>query len=179
MEQDPSGILLITGTLGTGKTTVATEVGELLTDLTLPNAVIDLDWLGWVNAGDDFLAYDQLIAQNIISIWPNYRAVGVRYLILARALLGRELIDILSKTFPNTPITIVRLTASKDTLKKRLSQRDSGETLREHLEEMDEMTRVMNDLHLESAVVNTDLLSVEEAAQQIINITNWNSKGII
>lgn len=179
MEQDPSGILIFTGTLGTGKTTVAAEVGELLADLTLPNAVIDLDWLGWVNAGDDFLAYDQLIAQNIISIWPNYRAVGVRYLVLARALLGHELVKVLPKAFPNTPITIIRLTASKETIKNRLSQRDSGETLREHLEEMNEMTHIMDDLHLESAIVNTDLLSVEEAAKQVIIMTNWNSKGSI
>jgi broad-specificity NMP kinase len=177
MEQDPVGILLITGTLGTGKTTIAAEIGEQLADLPLPNAIIDLDWLGWVNAGDDFLAYDLLIAKNITSTWPNYRAVGVRYLVLARALLQRELVDVLSTTFPNTPITIIRLTASKDTIKQRLSQRDSGETLREHLEELDEMIRIMDDLHLESAIVNTDLLSVEETAQQIINITNWNSKG--
>ena len=173
MEQEPSGILLITGTLGTGKTTVAANIGELLADLTLPNAVIDLDWLGWVNAGDDFLAYDQLIAQNIISIWPNYRAVGVRYLVLARALLGRELVDFLLNKFPNTPITIIRLTASKDTIKKRLSQRDSGETLREHLEEMDEMNKVMDELHLEHFSVVNEGQSINDVSQQVINLLGW------
>jgi len=76
----PKGILLITGTVGSGKTTVAIDVGEQLADMGLPNAVIDLDWLGWVNIGSKFNEYDQLIMQNVITMWPNYRVVGVEYL---------------------------------------------------------------------------------------------------
>ena len=144
--QEPKGILLITGTVGSGKTTVATEVGEQLADMSLPNAVIDLDWLGWVNVGNDFKAYDQLIMQNIISTWPNYRKIGVEYLVLARMLLQREPLDVLAKAFPGTPIITVKLVASKNTLEKRLSQRDSGETLQEHLGEIESMNKVLDEL---------------------------------
>lgn len=173
MEANPRGILLLTGTVGSGKTTVAAAIGEQLADILLSNAVIDLDWLGWVNAGDDFHDYDQLIMQNMISIWPNYRAIGVQYLILARALLHREPLDILANAFPNTSITVFRLIASKDTIEKRLSQRDAGRTLREHLEEMDKMNQLMDKLSLEHATVNNDGLSAEETARRIINITGW------
>lgn len=173
MGHDPQGILILTGTVGTGKTTVAATIGDQLADIGLPNAVIDLDWLGWVNVEDDFQRHDQLIMQNLLSIWQNYRAIGVKYLILARVLLQRDLVDVLPDAFPNTPITIVRLTASKETIEKRLSQRDSGETLREHLAEMDKMNQVMDELHLEHATVNNDSLSVEETARQIISITGW------
>lgn len=173
-QNQPKGILLITGTVGSGKTTVAAEIGEQLADMGLLNAVIDLDWLGWVNAGDDFHEYDQLIMQNVISTWPNYRAIGVEYLVLARGLIHREPVDILRNAFPNTVCTIVRLIASKETIQKRLSQRDSGETLREHLSEMGEFSQLMDKLQLEDAVVQNDNLSVEGSAQQIINITGWN-----
>jgi len=172
-KQYPKGILLITGTVGTGKTTVAAEVGEQLGDAGLRNAVIDLDWLGWVNAGDDFHEYDQLIMQNLMTIWPNYNAIRVEYLVLARGLIHRKPVDILKTTFPNTPIAIVRLVASKETIEKRLSQRDSGETLKEHLSEMGEMNRIMNELHLEDIVVNNEHLSVEESTRQIINFIGW------
>jgi len=121
MERAPKGILLLTGTVGTGKTTVATEIGDQLSKMNLPNAVIDLDWLGWVNVGDEFDRYDQLIMQNLISSWQNYHAVGVNYLVLARALLQREPADILTEAFPNTSITIIRLTAAKETIEQRLS----------------------------------------------------------
>lgn len=45
--------LLINGTVGVGKTSVAEGVGGLLTDAGVPNAVIDLDWLrqSWPAAG--------------------------------------------------------------------------------------------------------------------------------
>jgi adenylylsulfate kinase-like enzyme len=37
--------MLINGTVGAGKTSVAEMVGDLLTEAGMPNAVIDLDWL--------------------------------------------------------------------------------------------------------------------------------------
>ena len=171
---DPKGILLLTGTVGTGKTTIAIEIGEQLAEMNLPNAVIDLDWLGWANVGDDFHGYDQLIMQNLVSTWENYRAIGVEYLVMARALLQREPVDDLINIFPNTRIMIVRLTASKDTIEKRLSTRDSGKTLREHLAEMEVMERIMEELKLEHATMETDDITVEEIARRVVTITGWN-----
>lgn len=173
MEHGPKGILLLTGTVGTGKTTVAAEVGEQLADIGLPNAVIDLDWLGWVNVGEDFRGYDQLIMQNLVSSWENYRGAGVEYLVLARALIQREPFELLTEVFPHAPITVVRLVASRETVEKRLSQRDSGETLREHLAEMDEMNKIMDELQLEHATVTNDDVSVEEIARQVVGIAGW------
>ena len=111
--------------------------------------------------------------QNLLATWQNYRVIGVEYLVLARALLQREPVEILKNAFPNTPITIVRLTASYETIKKRLSKRDSDTVLCEHLAEMEEMDRVMDELHLEQTTVATDSISVTEAARQIIDIANW------
>lgn len=173
MGNNPKGLLLLTGTVGTGKTTVAAAIGDQLADSGLPNAVIDLDWLGWVNVGEDFHVHDILIMQNLISTWQNYRLIGVEYLVLARALLQREPVDLLTNAFPNTPITIIRLTASHETIRKRLSKRDSDEVLREHLAEMEEMDRVMNELHLEQTAVATDTISITEAARQSITTANW------
>jgi len=170
---NPKGILLLTGTVGTGKTTVASTIGDQLADIGLPNAVIDLDWLGWVNVGDDFHKHDHLIMQNLLSTWRNYRSVGVEYLVLARALLHREPVDILINAFPDTPITIIRLTASHETIKERLSKRDSDEVLREHLAEMEKMDQVMDALRLEQTTVATGAISVEEAAGQVISIAGW------
>ena len=167
------GILLITGTVGSGKTTVAAEIGEQLAEMGLPNAVIDLDWLGWVNVGKDFNGYDQLIVQNVFAAWPNYYSVGVQYLVLVRMLLQREPVEFLTKAFPNTPITVVRLTASKNTLEKRLTQRDNGETLREHLDEMESMNAILDELHLESATIRNEEIKVQETAKQIIEIIGW------
>jgi len=173
IRQNPKGILLLTGTVGTGKTTSAIEIIEQLADMGLPCAVIDLDWLGWINVGADFHEYETLIAQNVISVWPNYHALGVKYLVLARGFTQREPVQTLKKAFPDTPMTIVRLIASKETITMRLTQRDSGETLREHLEELNEMDRIMDELQLEDEIIITDAVSVKNVAQQIVNLIDW------
>ena len=79
----------------------------------------------------------------------------------------------LKDAFPGTPVTIIRLLASKETIRRRLTQRDSGETLREHLNEMDRMNQIMDNLCLEDAIVVNDGLSVEEIAEQVIHIAGW------
>ena len=39
--------LLITGTVGVGKSTVAAEINDVLAGLKIPNAAVDLDALAW------------------------------------------------------------------------------------------------------------------------------------
>lgn len=175
MAYEPKVILLLTGTVGTGKTSVAAEIGEQLDDIGLRNAVVDMDWLGWVNAGDDYDGYDLLIMQKLISVWPNYHSIGIEYLVLARGLIHREPVDLLKRTFPNSQIKIIRLIAAKETTQKRLSQRDRCETLREHISELDEMNQLMDKLHLENIIISTDGRSVEAIAAQITSMSGWQT----
>src|SRR6266516_1552676 len=127
--------LLLTGTIGTGKTAVATEVGVLLEERRLPCAVIDLDWLNWVSVGDGFDGYDELLAANLAAIWPNFRAAGVRWFVLARALQDLGLLTLLREALPEPRLTVVQLTAPPEVVAERLRRRDSGETLAGHLQE--------------------------------------------
>ena len=39
--------LLITGTVGVGKSTVAADISDVLAELKIPNAAVDLDALRW------------------------------------------------------------------------------------------------------------------------------------
>ena len=45
--QDEPQAALITGLFGTGKSSVAIEMADVLEQRGLPYAVIDLDWLCW------------------------------------------------------------------------------------------------------------------------------------
>ena len=49
--QDPEVVLLI-GVYGSGKTSVAAEMADLLEQQDVPYAAIDLDWLVWANIED-------------------------------------------------------------------------------------------------------------------------------
>ena len=76
--------LLINGTVGAGKISVAEMVGDLLTEAGVPNAVIDLDWLrrSWPSPeGDRFNVAVAL--RNLRSVARNYRDAGAVRIVLA------------------------------------------------------------------------------------------------
>ena len=52
MSDQSSEAVLLTGAYGTGKSSVAAEMAELLEARDVPYAAIDLDWLIWANVAD-------------------------------------------------------------------------------------------------------------------------------
>jgi hypothetical protein len=165
--------LLLTGTVGSGKTVVAIEVGHILEQQGKPAAVVDLDWLGWLHLRSSTVTADQLIARNLAAIWPHLREAGMRYAVLARAILEPDGLGALRLAVPHADLTVVRLTASPGTIEGRLRQRDSGEELREHLHESLEMSRAMDQARLEDIVVAGDGRSPGEVALEVLQRVGW------
>ncbi|WP_226899784.1 AAA family ATPase [Nonomuraea phyllanthi] len=82
--------LLITGTVGVGKTSVADAAGDVLADEGVPNAVIDLDWLrrSWPSPpGDPFNG--GLALRNLRAVAANFLASGAERLVLAGVIEDR------------------------------------------------------------------------------------------
>ncbi len=73
--------VLISGTIGAGKTSVAVELGRLLEGRGAGTAVVDLDWLGWVHLSDDSpVSIDDVIVRNLADVWSNLRGAGITHL---------------------------------------------------------------------------------------------------
>jgi gluconate kinase len=165
--------LLLTGTVGSGKTVVAIEIGHVLEQQGKSAAVVDLDWLGWLKMRSSAHSADQLIARNLAAIWPNLREAGMRYAVLARAMLGRVDLDALQIAVPEADLVVVRLTASPSSIERRLRQRDSGHELEEHLRESMEMSRVIDRLALEDIAVANDNRTPQEVAREVLQRVGW------
>ena len=84
--QDEPQAALITGLFGTGKSSVAIEMADMLEQRDLPYAVIDLDWLCWGWAGGAEGSEHRMMLANLAPVVTNYLGAGVRYLILARSI---------------------------------------------------------------------------------------------
>jgi hypothetical protein len=82
-------LLIITGSMGSGKTTVLFEASDILASRNIPHAAIDLDALGTAHlpAG---VQNKELMYRNLRSVWENYTQVGVKRLLLARAMENHE-----------------------------------------------------------------------------------------
>lgn len=114
---------LLTGGPGTGKTTVAEEMGELLRRADARYAVIDLDGLGKTHppvAGGTFNS--SLIFRNLAAIWPNYLAHGIDYMVFARILGSKEELAELRAAIPEAALTVARITSPPGTVARRLTR---------------------------------------------------------
>jgi adenylylsulfate kinase len=168
-------VLFITGTLGSGKTVLAADIGELLDDREPGTAIIDLDWLGWVSPSPRGAhAIDHLILSNLAAVWPNLQAAGAGRLVLARTVLDRELIEGVGEAIGPVSLTIVRVTASPDTIAERLGARDTGAVLAEHLTEASEFARVLDEMGAEDFQVSNEGRPIRDVSEEIVARAGWS-----
>jgi hypothetical protein len=114
------GAVLITGVYGSGKSSVAQEIANLLEKQNAPYARLDLDFLGWFDAaGEGGPTEQSVMLKNLAALVGNYLAVGVRFFVLAGAIRDGAELDDLKAKFP-MPLRVVRLTVPLPEIEKRL-----------------------------------------------------------
>src|SRR5258708_36649636 len=100
------GVLLVTGPVGVGKTTVALEASDLLEAAGVPHAVIDVDALSWcyrTPVNDPF--HNRLALRNLRCVWANFAAAGAARLILARVIEARDELGAFRQAVPGAQPT--------------------------------------------------------------------------
>ena len=110
------------GPPGVGKTSVAIELGRLMDDAGVVNAVIDLDWLCWVGPGITGPDLMRLLAANLRSVAGVYRAAGVGTLVLARSVGTSQEVDAIRAAVGGALVAL-RLSVPTDLLRQRLADR--------------------------------------------------------
>jgi RimJ/RimL family protein N-acetyltransferase len=119
---DPGGspdAVLITGLFGSGKSSVAVEIADILEKRGLPYAVIDLDWLCWGFAGDADGAEHRMMLTNLTPVVINYLDAGVRFFVLARSLRTEDEVESLRAVLP-MPLRVVGLVVPFEEIERRL-----------------------------------------------------------
>jgi hypothetical protein len=119
MRNGPEAVL-ITGMFGSGKTSVAVEMADVLEKHGELYAVLDLDWLTWASTGDDEEgAEHRMMLKNLEPVVGNYLTAGVRHFILARSVRTSELESL--RAALAVPLRVVRLTVPWPEIERRLS----------------------------------------------------------
>jgi hypothetical protein len=170
--------ILLTGTVGSGKTAVTIAIGELLELREQPYALVDLDWLGWVEPGPSSrLTQRSLLAENLRLVWPTFREAGVERLVLARYVEDRAQLDEFRAALPGVELCVVRLVATQAVIERRLRARDSGAQLAEHLSETAEFAARGEASALEDAVVHNGDRPLAGVAAEVLAAAGWNADG--
>jgi len=167
-------VLVITGPVGVGKTTIAGDISALLADAGIPHACVDVDALreAWPAPPDDRFNIE-LGLRNLAAIWRNFQAVDAERVILADVVERRGDLDGYRLAIPGAEVTLVRLRASMATLQARVEQREAGAGREWHLQRAAELAAQMDRDALEDILIETDKRTPEAIAREILARSGW------
>lgn len=167
-------VLILTGPVGVGKTTVAGEISNLLDDLEISHAVIDMDWLRWCYPSPERDPFHTALGlQNLAAVWANYRAAGAGRLILVDIVEARSEIASYYEAIPGAKILVVRLHALIPTILQRLEGRESGASLAWHQRRAVELVEQWEKQPVEDLLVDTDGKTPIEVARDVRAKAGW------
>jgi hypothetical protein len=167
-------LLIITGTMGAGKTIVLAEASDILALRHIAHAAIDLDAIGLAHlpsaGGNDGVMY-----RNLRSLCENYASLGVERLLLARAIEGPAELELCRKAVSAASIVVCRLTASVEAMEKRVKMRESGISQREYIARVAKLNVILDRARLEDFSVTSENRSVTEVAEEMLVKAGWYS----
>jgi len=167
-------VLIVNGTIGSGKSTVGLAIHEMLESLKVPHAYLDLDRLtdcypvkGRFNDG---IMFDALAA-----LWPVYSAAGADRLILARVIEAPLELESFERALGECTFSVVLLKASEDTRRARISAREFGDSLKWHLDRSRELEEILTNSGAYDFVVRNDDGAPLETAKAVLQECGWIS----
>ncbi len=165
-------VLVLNGSPGSGKTTLANAIAERLRAMDIPHAVIDVDELARVHPEID----SSLGWRNLRAIWPNYAAFPNLRVILPVCIESKRHLDEMRSAAPSRKFTICELVANESILKERVTKRVPNEYWRSKLRKLVERHLAKDPTdRFGDFRIRTDDPSVEEAAEQILSRLGWKT----
>lgn len=166
--------VVISGTLGAGKTHIAWAVRDLLVAGGARCAIIDLDALCQMEpapAGDPYNS--RLGFRNLAAVWPNYAAAAVAHLVIARVVDGADHRARYEEALAGADVRIVRLDASPATRRARLVSREPEGPWRDgHLRRTDLLAEALLGID-DDLVVSNDERDAADVAAEILSGLGW------
>ena len=165
-------LLIITGSMGSGKTAVLFEASDVLASRNIPHAAIDLDALGTAHlpAG---VQDKELMYRNLRSVWENYAQIGLKRLLLARAIENREELECCREAVKAENVVVCRLTASIQTMQGRVQSREIGALQDSFVARVAELSAVLDHARLEDIAVNNENRTVTDTALEMLTRSGW------
>jgi hypothetical protein len=165
-------VLVISGSMGSGKTTVLAEASDILITRRIPHAAIDLDALGCVHLPAGTPNQD-LMYRNLKSVWKNYEAAGLKSLLVARAVEDPAELARCREAVPCANMVVCRLKASLQTMQERVRDREPGMLQQKFVDRAAELEALLDYAHVEDFEVQNEDRSVTDVAQEILVRSGW------
>jgi deoxyadenosine/deoxycytidine kinase len=167
-------LLIVSGPIGVGKTTVGQEVSTILDRRGISHSFVDIDALAqtYPRPTDDLYA-SRLALLNLQTVWRNAKSAGARNLILSRVIETEGDRTAIEDAIPNCRSVLCRLRASADTLLERVLRREVGVGYDWHATRAQELARLMERAPADF-VIDTDARMASDIAAELAGKVAWH-----
>ena len=165
-------LLIITGSMGAGKSSVLAEASDILRLRDISHAAIDLDALGLAHL-DAGVENDDVMYRNLRSVCENYRAAGVRRVMLARAIESRAELELCRDAVAAKKSIVCLLMASVATMESRVGVRESGLLRGEFVARVAPLNATLEAARLQDFMVVNENRSLADVAGEMLVKARW------
>jgi hypothetical protein len=167
-------LLIITGTMGAGKTAVLGEASDILALRHIAHAAIDLDAIGLAHLPSP-ASSDAVMYRNLQCVRKNYASLGVRRLLLARAMEDRAELELCRGVVSAKHTLVCRLTAGIKLMQHRVKMRESGVSQRKYVARVAKLNVILDRARLEDFTVTNENRPLTEVAHEMLVKAGWIS----
>jgi predicted kinase len=164
-------VIVISGSMGSGKTTVMAEASDLLAAAGVIHAAIDLDGLGIGHVPEG--AWPDLAYRNLASVWENYARTGATRLLLAEAVESADELDRILEAVPNAEVVVCRLTARLETMERRVAAREPGMLQHTFVARVAALETLLDAAQVEDFSLSNDDGSITDVARELLVRAGW------
>jgi adenylylsulfate kinase-like enzyme len=168
--------VLITGTVGAGKTTTMHALGALLAERGIPHAVVDADAIRLMQPAPPDDPFQQALElRNLRDLSRNFRAAGARVVVVAAVVERADDVPRYADALGAHDLLLVRLTVDADAVQARLGSRHAGDPdgLAWHRARAPELASIIAGADLGGIEVATTSRASAEVAALIADRAGW------
>lgn len=161
--------------MGSGKTSVLAEASDILALRSIAHAAIDLDALGLARL-PSATGNDEVMYCNLRSVCENYASLGVKRVLLARAVEGPAELELCRGAISAANTVVCRLIASIETMEQRVRMRESDVSRGRYVARVAKLNSILDRARLEDFALTSENRSLTEVAQEMLIKAGWISK---
>jgi hypothetical protein len=168
--------VILTGTVGAGKTTTMHALGALLAERGIPHALVDMDAIRLSHPASPADPFQQELAlRNLGDLSRNYREAGARVVVVATVVERAEDLPRHAAALGSRDPLLVRLTIDADAVRARLDarHRDDAAALAWHRARAPELAAIMDAAGLGGVTIDTTSRTPAEVATLVADRAGW------
>ncbi|PPF58928.1 hypothetical protein C5C13_07235 [Clavibacter michiganensis] len=168
--------VILTGTVGAGKTTTMHALGVLLAARGIPHALVDMDAVSLLRPAPSTDPFQlELALRNLGDLSRNYREAGARVVVVAAVVEDALDLPRYAAALESRDPLVVRLSADPDAVLARLDARhdDDAAALAWHRARAPELAAIIDAAGLGGLAIDTTSRTPAEVAELIADRAGW------